>query len=150
MISTVESGVVVAYEEGRLWLRMDPPRISEGCASCGLCRSVSDRKEGLLLVESPSPIAIGKRVQIQIDRPSDTLIASLLFGLPLVALLGTGGIAFSFYPEHTSWIVLAGLCGGALGWGGIALLVRWLPSLRPRITLLGLDVDPPETYLPLQ
>jgi sigma-E factor negative regulatory protein RseC len=110
-----ELGSVLAVQDGRASVRLPP---SEGCSSCGFCRSQGS--DMFAELEAVPGLRVGDRVRV-VRHPGGVLKAALLLYLaPAGALLCAAGAAEAAgAPPSGAW---AGGLGGA---AAAALFVRW-------------------------
>jgi len=107
-----ESGIVIEVSEGRAVVRLER---KEKCHSCTICKPA----EGGMLMEARDPVGVKPGDHVLINRPPEAILKAtfLIFGLPLIAMLG-GALLFRFiFPDKGEGL-------WALG-GGLGLVVSF-------------------------
>ncbi len=117
----IEQGEVIATDGGRARVRL--PR-NDSCRTCGLCLFAADGRGMILEAENPAGAGTGDRVEVELERRDPLAAASLLFGLPLLAMLVGAGAGWTlsgrlgFSPDGGAVLL------GAIFTAGTFVLVR--------------------------
>jgi positive regulator of sigma E activity len=117
------TGIVLASEPGRIDVELAPPPRCEGCN--GACLWYRVPRSERLILSADSVFPVGSTVTVTLPDRYLLLGASLVYGVPLAALLA-GGVLGS---------VLSGSDLGAAAGGALALAAAVLvaPALRRRL-----------------
>lgn len=135
-----ENGVVVSLDDRTCLVRLFPKEGEEKkCEQCGLCKAAVEH-DRLLRAPLPPDVREGEHVRVIIRQPNPALIALLLFGVPLVALI-VGGVAGWYAALYAGFPEWTGVCGGiALGLGGCYFLIRGLDRYWKNKKMLNIDI----------
>lgn len=117
------TGVVRASEPGRLEVELAPPPRCAGCDGACLWYRVPSHERLTLAAEAAFPV--GATVTVTLPDRYLLLGASLVYGVPLVALLAGGALGSVLFRSD-----LGAAAGGALALGGTLLVA---PALRRRL-----------------
>jgi len=110
-----EQGTIVGVEGSTVRVRMQP---GPQCGSCCACAALGGGERELELTASDPP-PVGSRVVVEVHVPNPALGAVLVFGLPLVGLVG--GVLLG---QHWQPFGLSGNADGlVLGFGLLAVLL---------------------------
>lgn len=119
MIS-IRKAVIIKNAAGEFLARIikDENCVSS-CKGCGMCGKKDIESEIYPIINAVGLIE-GTIVEVEVDSPSKTVAALLLFGLPLV-LMFVGGIIGNTYWADTGFIV-GGVAGVVVGFMSLWLL----------------------------
>lgn len=91
---------------------------SSTCSECGLCgKNGASREPVTLNVDSIDGISIGDTVELDVVTPRGSLIALVLYMLPLILMFAGGSLGNAVY-SSTGMVI-----GGILGFSAAVLLI---------------------------
>jgi len=112
-----ESGIVIEISEGRAVVRLER---RDKCHSCTICKPAEDG----MLMEAKDSIGVAPGDHVLINRPAEAIVKAtfLIFGIPLLAMVG-GALLFRFvFPDKGEGIWALGGGLGLIGSFGALLL----------------------------
>jgi len=134
---TEERAMVVSVAGGRATVELEP---HEGCGSCGLCLAAG--KKMRLELDAIDGVRPGQAVIVAIERSVSFRIAFMLFGLPLVGLVG-GVVIGQVWPVPGATVDASSLlCAAALLVAGLFAAIlydRKVARTAPRPTILRIE-----------
>jgi len=117
----LENGIVTALTGAKATVALPP---KESCGGCGKCSLGKEGKEMLIEAENPVGAEKGDRVAVEIPSRDPLLAAFIIFGLPLLGLLGGAALGYLFFPADKPAGNLAAVALGLAGLAAVFLLVR--------------------------
>lgn len=136
-------GTVIQTSEAGARVRLDAEACDTNSGGCGACGGGCGghggdgfRGEFEVTVETTRPLHEGDRVRLDVQTPNESLVAFVLFGLPL--LFAVGGALAGEALAGADWGLVVGLfLGIAAGFGLAGMADRLVPSLAIRSQLLS-------------
>ncbi len=118
-VKVIDKARVLSVEDGRAEVALaggDDPSKCAGCAMDSHCAPRQHR----LTVDAPEGVKPGDEVTVEMDLPSPTLAAFLLFMLPLAAAFLAGGTMFALTGSGALSVL-----GGAAGAAAVYLVLHF-------------------------
>jgi len=109
-----EEGIVIRCDGNRAWVKTVRTSSCEACASRGACASIGSGKEMQIEAINVANAVAGDHVRISFETASLVKVFSLVYLLPVVALLAGALIGQQLAPTFAMEESLSAVIGGGL------------------------------------